>query len=386
MIVFRGFLKLVRSNLNVLILYLVVFLTICIAMQLLTKGESMENFQEESLNIAVIDRDGSDLSDALTSYLGRHHHLVEIPDDLDVIQEELFYRNIYYVAVIPAGFEEKCLDEGEKLPTTKIPGAYSAYYVDQQINSFLNDVRILKAAGYQGKEIYEKAGEVQEAENKVELMDKNGYGGEPAPHAFMFQYMPYIMISVVCYMISYIMIGFRQKEVRLRMQCAATPLVKQNAQLILGCLFLGALVWGICMLMPFLLYGKDFLRDTNMPFYMLNAFAMMLVSLAIAFTMGTLVRRTEIISGIVNVISLGMSFTCGVFVSIDVLGKGVKTFAHFLPVYWYETVNEILSKNIEFTAGQKMSIFQGLGIQILFAAAIVCAGLAIDRRRGDQGY
>lgn len=112
----------------------------------------------------------------------------------------------------------------------------------------------------------------------------------------------------------------------------------------------------------------------------------MLVSLAIAFTMGTLVRRTEIISGIVNVISLGMSFTCGVFVSMDVLGKGVKTFAHFLPVYWYETVNEILSKNVEFTAGQKMGIFQGLGIQILFAAAIVCAGLAIDRRRGEQVY
>ena len=73
-----------------------------------------------------------------------------------------------------------------------------------------------------------------------------------------------------------------------------------------------------------------------------------------------------------------MSFTCGVFVSMDVLGKGVKTFAHFLPVYWYETVNEILSKNVEFTAGQKMGIFQGLGI--------VCAGLAIDRRRGEQVY
>ena len=334
MTVFRGFLKLVRSNLNVLILYLAIFLTICIAIQLLTKGESVE----------------------------------------------LFYRNIYYAVVIPDGFEEKCLEQGEKLPVTKIPGAYSAYYVDQQINSFLNDVRILKAAGYKGQEIYEKAGEFQEAESKVELMDKNGYGGEPAPHAFMFQYMPYIMISVICYMISYIMIGFRQKEVRLRMQCAAMAPVKQNAQLILGCLVLGAFVWGICMLMPVLLYGKDFLNDSNMPFYLLNAFAMVLVSLAIAFTMGTLVRKTEIVSGIVNVISLGMSFTCGVFVSMEVLGKGVKAFAHFLPVYWYEIVNQILAENVDFTSGQKMGIFQGVGIQILFAAAIVCAGLVIDRR------
>lgn len=383
MTVFRGFLKLVRSNLNVLILYLTIFLTICISIQLLTKGESVENFLEESLNIAVIDRDGGDLADALTTYLGRHHHLVEIPDDLDVIQEELFYRNIYYVAIIPAGFEEKCLERGERLPTTKIPGAYSAYYVDQQIDNFLNDVRILKAAGCQGQEIYEKAEEIQEIEGQVELMDKNGYGGEPAPHAFMFQYMPYIVISIICYMIGYIMIGFRQKEVRLRMHCAAMPPVKQSAQMILGCLVLGVFVWVVCMLMPILLYGEDFLRDSNMPFYMLNVFAVVLVSLAIAFTMGTLVRKTEIISGIVNVISLGMSFTCGVFVSMDILGKGVKAFAHFLPVYWYETVNQILAENVDFTSGQKMGIFQGLGIQVLFAAAIVCVGLVIQRRREE---
>lgn len=384
MTVFRGFMKLVRSNFNVLLLYLAIFLTICISIQFLSQGESMDNFQEESLDIAVIDRDGGDLARALTTYLGQHHHLVGIQDDQDVIQEELFYRNIYYVAVIPPDFEKRCLEQGEKLPTTKIPGAYSAYYVDQQIENFLNDVRILKAAGYQGQEIYEKAGNVQETEGKVELMDKNGYGGKPAPHAFMFRYMPYIVISVICYMIGYIMIGFRQKEVRLRMQCAAMPPVKQNAQLILGCLALGAFVWVICMLMPVLLYGKDFLKDSNMPFYLLNAFAMVLVSLAIAFVMGTLVRKTEIISGIVNVISLGMSFTCGVFVSMDVLGKGVKAFAHFLPVYWYETVNEILSENVDFTFGQKMEIFQGLGIQVLFAAAIVCMGLAADRRRGES--
>lgn len=383
MTVFKGFLKLVKRNFSILALYLALFITICIFIQVLSGGEGMDNFEEESLDIAVIDRDKSPLSKALAGYLGQHHQLVEIADDPDVIQEELFYRNIYYVVTIPPDFEEKCLEQGEKLPVTKIPGAYSAYYVDQQINSFLNDVRILKAAGYSSQEVCKKAAEIQDTQAEINLIDKNGHGGNWAPYAHMFQYMPYIIISSICYMIGYIMIGFRKKDVHLRMKCAAMPQGKQTIQIILGYLVLGVLIWAICMMIPVLMYQKEFLQDANILLYMLNIFAGVLVSLAISFTMSTLVRRTEIISGVVNVISLGMSFTCGVFVPMDVLGKGLKAFAHFLPFYWYETVNQILAENVGFTSGQQWGICQGLGIQMLFAAAIVCVGMVIDQRRAE---
>ncbi len=116
-----------------------------------------------------------------------------------------------------------------------------------------------------------------------------------------------------------------------------------------------------------------------MPLYMANAFAVTLVSLAISFAISAVVRRDVIISGIVNVLSLGMSFTCGVFVSMDVLGKGIRTFAQFLPFYWYESVNQILAMNGSFTAQQQWGICKGMGIQALFAIAIVCVGMVLDR-------
>lgn len=383
MIVFNGFLRLVKRNFGILILYLSIFLAICIAVQFITDGKGMEDFQEESLDIAVIDRDGGPLAQALAKYLGQHHNLVDVPDDPDMIQEELFYRNIYYVVTIPADFEEKCLVQGEKLPVTKIPGAYSAYYVDQQINSFLNDVRVLEAAGYQGEEIYDRAARLQETEGQVTLMDKNGHGGEAPPHSYMFQYMPYIIISIICYVLGYVMIAFRKKDVRLHMKCAAMPVGKQEGQMILGYLVFGAVIWGICMLAAIGLYGKDFLSDANMPLYMVNAFAVVLVSLAMAFTVGVMLQGPEAINGIVNVIALGMSFTCGVFVSMDVLGKGVRTVAQFLPLYWYETVNQILAANEGFTQAQRMEICRGLGIQVLFAVAILCVGMFIDRHKAE---
>ncbi len=54
--------------------------------------------------MAVIDRDGSSLSKGLSEYLGNYQDLVDIEDDPAVIQEELFYRNVYYVVIIPENF------------------------------------------------------------------------------------------------------------------------------------------------------------------------------------------------------------------------------------------------------------------------------------------
>ncbi len=384
MIVFNCFLRMIKRNCGMLILYFSIFLTICISIQLMTDGKGMENFEEERLNIAVIDQDGGTLAKELRAYLGQRHHLVKISDDPKTIQEELFYRNIYYVATIPADFEQRCLVQGEKLKTIRVPGSTSAFYVDQQINQFLNQVKVLKAVGYPDSEIYQKIEIIEQAQPDVALLDQNGHGGVKAPHVFMFQFMPYIVFSIICYVISYIMIEFRKKPVRRRMICSAMPPIRQNTQLFLGYLVLGIGVWALCMLLPVLLYGKDFLFDANKFLYMANVFALTLVSLAVSFTVGTVVQKPEIVSSVVNVLSLGMSFLCGVFVSMDVLGKGVQTAAQFLPFYWYEIVNETLAMHMNFTLEQWLEIGKGLGIQLLFAAAVLCVGTMADQYMTKQ--
>ena len=379
MTVFKCFLKMIRRNCGTVFLYLGIFISVCVCVQFITKEEGTEAFEEEQLNIAVINQDGGVLAKELSDYLGRRHHLVKISDDPKTIQEELFYRNIYYVVTIPPNFEELCLEQGEKLKTVRVPGTNSAFYVDQQINQFLNQVKVLKAAGYSDSEISPKIEAIEQAQADVTLLDQNGHGGVTAPHAFMFQYIPYIIFSIICYIISYIMIEFRKKPVRRRMICSAMPPIRQNTQLLLGYLVLGVGIWTICMLLPLLLYRKEFLADANKFLYMVNAFTLTLVSLAISFLVGTIVQKTEIVSGVVNVLALGMSFLCGVFVPLEVLGKGVQTAAQFLPFYWYEVVNQTLAGHIHFTSGQWLEIGKGLGIQLLFAVALLCAGIMTDQ-------
>ncbi|MEH2948481.1 ABC transporter permease [Sporofaciens sp. JLR.KK001] len=380
MTVFKGFLLITKRNIHMMFLYIAIFLTIAISVQKMTGG-NQSGFAQESLNIAVIDRDGGKLARGLADYLAQYHTLVDLPDDPSVIQDRMFYREVYYIVTIPEDFEDRCLYGEELLPVTKIPGSNSGFYVDQQINTFLNDVRVMAASGFSLADAIAEVIDNSKDTAQVTMLDKNGFGGEQPLHAVMFQFIPYILISILCYSLGSIMIAFHNPDVKRRMMCSAIPVRRQNHQLVLGYVLVGIIVWLICTLMPFLLYREDFVNDPNMPYYLVNSFLMTLVALSLAFLVSTLISRNELISAVVNVISLGMSFLCGVFVDLDILGKGVRTFAQFLPVYWYELANKLLADNQSLSLAQTVSLLTDYGMQLLFAAVILGVALVISQNR-----
>ena len=380
MTVFKGFLLITKRNIHMMFLYIAIFLTIAISVQKMTGG-NQSGFAQESLNIAVIDRDGGKLARGLADYLAQYHTLVDLPDDPSVIQDRMFYREVYYIVTIPEDFEDRYLYGEELLPVTKIPGSNSGFYVDQQINTFLNDVRVMAASGFSLADAVAEVIDNSKDTAQVTMLDKNGFGGEQPLHAVMFQFIPYILISILCYSLDSIMIAFHNPDVKRRMMCSAIPVRRQNHQLVLGYVLVGIIVWLICTLMPFLLYREDFVNDPNMPYYLVNSFLMTLVALSLAFLVSTLISRNELISAVVNVISLGMSFLCGVFVDLDILGKGVRTFAQFLPVYWYELANKLLAGNQSLSLAQTVSLLTDYGMQLLFAAVILGVALVISQNR-----
>ncbi len=378
MTVFKGFLIITKRNIHMMFLYIVIFLVIAIAIQK-SGSEETNVFETQSLNIAVIDRDKGQLAEGLLAYLKQYHTLKDVPDDVSVLQDRMYYREIYYVAIIPEDFENRCLYGNGQLTVTKIPGSNTGFYVDQQINTFLNDVRIMTKSGFSLPDAIKKVIENSTDTAKVTLLDKNGYGGNAPAHAWMYRYMPYILISILCYCLVFIMIAFRKPDVRKRMMCSAVPIHSQNIQLVLGYILAGLFVWGLCTIMPSVLYGKTFLTDPNLPYYLLNSLLMTLVSLSLAFLISTLISKEELVNAAVNVLSLGMSFLCGVFVDLDIMNKNIRTAAQFLPVYWYETVNNLLAYNTSFGRSQLVSLYTGYGLQLLFAAAILGVGLVVSR-------
>ena len=129
-------------------------------------------------------------------------------------------------------------------------------------------------------------------------------------------------------------------------------------------------------------------KDSNRAYYLLNSFLLMLVSLAVAFFIGSIVKNGKsaqaAVNGLVNVISLGMCFLCGVFVSMDLMDETVRKGARFLPVYWYEVNNTLLAEHTSLNAAQMQQLLEGYGLLVLFAAALVGAGMVISKMREKE--
>ena len=260
MTVFKGFMTITKRNLNILFLYIAIFLAICFAIQKMDVQNTAKSYSMESLDIAVIDRDGGELAKGMASYLEQYHTIKDMPDDKSVIQDRLFYREINYVVTIPKDFESRCLNGTGTLPVIKVPGSTTGYYVDQQIDTFLNNVRVLTTSGFSLPEAIAEVKENAKEPADITLIDKNGHGGQRTMYSFMYQYMPYILLSILCYSLTYIMIAFNKPDVKRRMLCSAVSGKRQNAQLILGYAVIGLAVWGLCTMLPVLMYGKEFFK------------------------------------------------------------------------------------------------------------------------------
>ena len=127
-------------------------------------------------------------------------------------------------------------------------------------------------------------------------------------------------------------------------------------------------------------FGQIF--DTpNMLYYGLNVCVMVLVGLSIAFLVVHLAGTGNGVNGLANVIALGMSFICGVFIPDSMLSSSVRNIAKFLPVYWYEQNNTILGTHTLLSDGMIDKLWEGYRHQALFALIVLAAAILIKKAK-----
>lgn len=85
----------------------------------------------------------------------------------------------------------------------------------------------------------------------------------------------------------------------------------------------------------------------------------------IAILISIIKSNAKSVAMIANIISLEMSFLCGVFVEQSLHGESVLKVSRFLPAYWYIKANDILMFSTE-TSFNKGEFYSCIGIQGLF--------------------
>ena len=378
MAVFKAYMRIAKKNMWMILMYLGIFLGITVMFQHFTGNETTQ-YTAQSIPVGIIDEDQGEASKSLIRYIDRTNEIIYLEDDRETLQENLFYRNVEYIVRIPQGFMEKCILGDDKLEVTTVPGTYSGSYVEQQISNFINFARCYGAAGFTEHELSEAMAARETAQ--VQMLDVNGNGGSYPAYAFYYRYLPYLFLCVLCYVMGYILMGFRRGSLPDRMSASAVPARRQSIEGLLAAGVIAAVLWGFCSLISIIFYYDNFLGSGKAAWYLINSFVMLLSALALSYLVGSIVKTSNALSGIVNILSLGMCFVCGVFVEMDLLSSGVRKAAQFLPVYWYEMANEILMDYGEIVGDVRNRLMGAIGIQVVFAAAFVCVTLAVAKKR-----
>ena len=382
MTIFNGYMKIVRSNINIIIMYFMIFTMISVLTAQGTKSREEKQYTANSLDIAVVDRAENDLSKALLQYLGQFHHVTVEEDRMEELQERLYYYNIDIVLQIPKEFGTDRDWKKGKVQITEVPGDSTAMYLEQQINGMLQQVQQYEAAGYSQAEAIEKL--QGQKQSKISILKDSESNANVKSYTPMLRMIPYFYIPTLCSILGLILAVFQRKDMKQRMSISSISLWRQNVEALMAFLVLGVGLWLLSLGVIQYISKGSFFHAQLLPYYLANTFVMMLVTLSLAFFIGILVKKAVQVNMIVTPFSLGLCFICGVFVPLKLLGEQVKRVAQFLPVYWYSKNNDLLGEYQTLPAKIQEKVWQGIGIQLVFMAAIIGVTLMLTKMRQQE--
>ena len=116
MTVFKGYMRIMKKNTGLILLYLCIFFGVTMALQAAAGKETYTSYESEKIKIGVVDKDNGPLAEGLVKWFENTHHVTMLEDNREKLQEELFYRNIEYIVVIPEDFYESCMVTGKVFP------------------------------------------------------------------------------------------------------------------------------------------------------------------------------------------------------------------------------------------------------------------------------
>lgn len=405
MTVFRGYLLIIRRYIATIMMYIVIFAAVTLGIQQAYVSTGIpEGFSAMQIKVAVIDRDGGVLGETLKKLIGREQKLVELPDDRGVLQEALYYGDVEYILVIPEGAQERLISSDAKeqaiqqtiekntqeqtavdsiqegiLESITAPESVTGFYVSAQVDMLLNQICVLSGCGYSFEEACAQALALGEKQARVELLDINGNEGLRPGYNYYFAYMPYAFLGGAIMSAGFVIMEFKRRDIRRRMESCAVPLLWQNIAALCAVLLIGVVLWSVCILLHVAVYRGGVFTDGNGLYYILNSLACLLVALSLGYFAGMCVNGPTALNGINNVLSLGLCFLGGIFVPIEMLGSGVGTIARFLPTWWYSRINGILGDYGTLSGEMRTTVWQGLVIQLVFAFAVIGISLAVRR-------
>lgn len=366
MIVFKGYFRIVKAYLPMVILYTGIFLLFSIISTLSYKND-VSNFSTVKPNVAIINNDyNSELIKSFNEYLSKNAKIVKIKNDETSLKDALFFRKVDYILIIPKGFTNDFMNDSEvKIETMKVPDSYRGTYSEMLLNRFLNIAKIYVKSGMNEKELSKNVLLDLEKSASVNL-DKTKSASALDGINYYYNFSNYTLLALTIMIIGMTMASFRERNIQWRNMSSPISLRRINFELALGNLSFTIMIWLLYVLISLILYYKVMFSFNGL-LLIVNSFVFVICALSLGFLIGNLVKNQQANSSLTNVISLGSSFLCGAFVPQSVLGEQVLKFSRIFPSYWFIKNNDYIVSISKYSTSNLITIFTNMLIVLVFA-------------------
>ena len=366
--VFKAMLRVMKKRLPSAMIYVVVFIVVSV---IVSSAATKDNsFEASRLRICIFDEDDTPESHALAEFIGKSNDIVEIENDKDAIIDALYYQWANYALIINKGYAGKIAagDTSDLFSSYCLDERFSTVYMGQLLNEYAVSVKAYTTMGMTVTEAVSCTEEVLEQNAEVSMLraDNGGDSHFSVDFAAYFQYMPYILISVIISVVSMVLVIMNRKDVRYRTNCSSMRNSSYTFQIFLGSFLFVFVIWLLLIIVGAVLNEEMYTGRAWLA--VLNSFILSMVIAALAVLISSFEPKDNLLSLITQVAGLGMSFFCGVFIPLEVLSDKVAAAARFLPVYWYIRANNMIAETEAYSFRGVMQCYM---IQIAFAAALV---------------
>ena len=313
---------------------------------------------------------------------------MSINDNKEKWADDLFYRTVDYILVINKGFEDGMAGNSyaDMLESYSAPDSNTSYIVQSQAESYIQNVSACLNSGLSMGEACKKAADIAKIHVDVALSGsgKNDDVTDAMPAvktiSYFFTYFPYVILCLLINTLGSTLIIWNKPELKARTAVSGTSFAARNAGIVFGMLTFASIVILIFTAVCVVMYKDDFFTKATL-YFGLNALCYMLVSISVTFLIAQLSKKLSALSIWSNIIGLSTSFLCGVFVSRELLPDKVVALSKCLPTYWYINVTEELKY---YKGSLSSNSWISMGIQLLFAAAIMVISLVVIKSRQSK--
>lgn len=392
MTVFKSFFRVSRRYLWPVLMYIAIMvgMTSLISSAMGPQTDELQ-VTTENYRLAVLNEDTGDvLSQALVTFIGEQANIQDIGTTEREIRDALFWRDVDYVLRIPQGFGAQVLaGKDPQLETYATPNDYVHMYVDAAVNRFLGTLSVYRSQYPQMplEELIDSTRGDLAAGVQLSRVDNGAAKGPEESMAMYYRYMSYSLLAAISSGMGMVLAVLLNKGLVYRNRASSLSETAMTAQLAAAGLLFSTLIWLVLIAFGVVLNKLPIasLFSGRLLWMLLASYLYMIFCMALTILITAFTQKTQVVTGVSNVISLGSSFLGGVFVPIEFLGPSVAAIGKAFPAYWYTAGIRALSDAPELNAQALSSYGRSMGVVVLMIAVLLAGALLVNKIKRQRG-